>query len=237
MHTLLFNLYASLALTAGMGVIISKNPIHSVIFLILVFCNATGLLLLFKIELLAIMFIIIYVGAIAVLFLFVVMMLNIKINQPITYTNKILNPNDTTHRINQNILQILIKIQSPIIISSLSFIIIMLIFSLFLNNDYIPWFQIEPNKIIEQMNLLWNNQISLQKSWIILTIPTTNIQSLGYLIYTYYCYYFIMASFILLIAMIGAIILTMYKRKHASKKQHIYQQIARNFETAISYTN
>jgi NADH-quinone oxidoreductase subunit J len=85
MHTLLFNLYASLAIAAGMGVIVSTNPIHSVLFLILVFCNATGLLLLFKIELVAIMFIIIYVGAIAVLFLFVVMMLNIKINQPIAY--------------------------------------------------------------------------------------------------------------------------------------------------------
>jgi len=61
-------------------VILSKNPINSVIFLILVFCNATGLLLLLKVELLAMMFIIIYVGAIAVLFLFVVMMLNIKVN-------------------------------------------------------------------------------------------------------------------------------------------------------------
>lgn len=78
-HTILFNIYASLALTSGIGVIISQNPIHSVIFLILVFCNATGLLLLFKIELLAMMFIIIYVGAIAVLFLFVVMMLNLKV--------------------------------------------------------------------------------------------------------------------------------------------------------------
>jgi NADH-quinone oxidoreductase subunit J len=78
LHTILFNLFASIAIAAGCGVIISKNPIYSLIFLILVFCNATGLLLLFKIELLAMMFIIIYVGAIAVLFLFVVMMLNIK---------------------------------------------------------------------------------------------------------------------------------------------------------------
>lgn len=62
-------------------VIASKNPIHSVVFLILVFCNATGLLLLLKIEFIAMMFLIIYVGAIAVLFLFVVMMLNIKINE------------------------------------------------------------------------------------------------------------------------------------------------------------
>ena len=86
-HTILFNLFASLAIATGIGVIISKNPVHSVVFLILVFCNATGLLLLFKIELLAMMFIIIYVGAIAVLFLFVVMMLNIKMNEVGTDTN------------------------------------------------------------------------------------------------------------------------------------------------------
>ena len=69
-----------------------------------------------------------------------------------------------------------------------------------------------------------------------LAVPATNIQTLGYLIYTYYFYYFIMASLILLIAMIGAIVLTMYKRKHASKKQHIYKQVARSFETAVAYT-
>lgn len=62
-------------------VIVSENPIHSVIFLILVFCNAAGLLILLKIEFIAMMFLIIYVGAIAVLFLFVVMMLNIKISE------------------------------------------------------------------------------------------------------------------------------------------------------------
>ena len=62
-------------------VIVSRNPIHSVIFLILVSCNAAGLLILLKIEFIAMMFLIIYVGAIAVLFLFVVMMLNIKINE------------------------------------------------------------------------------------------------------------------------------------------------------------
>jgi NADH:ubiquinone oxidoreductase subunit 6 (subunit J) len=123
MHTLLFNLYASLALTAGLGVIISKNPVHSVIFLILVFCNATGLLLLFKIELLAMMFIIIYVGAIAVLFLFVVMMLNIKINENNAYTKKIINQ--------ENKLATLGKIiQAPIIMSSLSFITVALILGL-----------------------------------------------------------------------------------------------------------
>lgn len=61
-----------------------------------------------------------------------------------------------------------------------------------------------------------------------------NTQSLGLLIYTYYFYYFLMASLILLIAMIGAIVLTMHKRHNASKKQLIFKQVARNFEDAIA---
>jgi len=60
-------------------VISAKNPIHSVLFLILVFCNSAGLLMLLGVEFLGIIFIIVYVGAIAILFLFVVMMLNIKL--------------------------------------------------------------------------------------------------------------------------------------------------------------
>jgi NADH:ubiquinone oxidoreductase subunit 6 (subunit J) len=80
-HTILFYLFASIALISSIMVIVAKNPIHSVISLILTFTNVTGLLILLKIEFIAMMFIIIYVGAIAVLFLFVVMMLNIKLNE------------------------------------------------------------------------------------------------------------------------------------------------------------
>ena len=80
-HTILFYLFASITLISSIMVIVAKNPIHSVISLILVFTNVTGLLILLKIEFIAMMFIIIYVGAIAVLFLFVVMMLNIKLNE------------------------------------------------------------------------------------------------------------------------------------------------------------
>ena len=78
-HTLLFFFFSSLVIGSSILVIRSKNPIHSVIFLIFTFFNATILLLLFKIEFLSFMLIIIYVGAIAILFLFVVMMLDIKI--------------------------------------------------------------------------------------------------------------------------------------------------------------
>lgn len=82
---ILFFFFSSIALTSAIFVIYSTNTIYSVFFLILVFVNTTGLLLISEIEFLSIMLIIIYIGAITVLFLFVVMMLNISI---ITYKNK-----------------------------------------------------------------------------------------------------------------------------------------------------
>jgi NADH-quinone oxidoreductase subunit J len=60
-------------------IIVSKNPIHSILYLILVFCNVSFVFIILNIEFVALIFLIVYVGAIAVLFLFVVMMLNIKI--------------------------------------------------------------------------------------------------------------------------------------------------------------
>ena len=78
---ILFSLFSSLALLSAVLVIISKNPVYSALFLILSFCNASALLFLLKLEFLPITFLVVYVGAIAVLFLFVIMMLNIKISE------------------------------------------------------------------------------------------------------------------------------------------------------------
>jgi len=75
----LFYTFSIISVMSAVMVISSKNPVHSVLFLILVFLNASGLLLLIEAEFIAMMFIVVYVGAIAVLFLFVVMMLDIKI--------------------------------------------------------------------------------------------------------------------------------------------------------------
>ncbi len=218
MYTLLFNLFATIALISATMVIASKNPIHSVVFLILVFCNATGLLLLLKLEYLAMMFLIIYVGAIAVLFLFVVMMLNIKINE--------LNENWVRY----------------IPIGGVISLIFLLEIFLILDSDFIPLITLDI-KYFENYNVL-SECISLydqfwivQTPWTALIDSVTNIQSLGFLIYTYYFYYFILASIILLVAMIGAIVLTMHKRKYASKKQLIFKQIARNFSNSINYTH
>ena len=71
--------FITILLLSSLFVLISQNPVHSVLFLILAFCNAAGILFLFNAEFLGLVFIIIYVGAIAILFLFVVMMLNVKI--------------------------------------------------------------------------------------------------------------------------------------------------------------
>jgi len=74
-----FFIFSFLSILCAIFVIISKNPLHSIIFLILVFCNVVFILLLQEIEFLSMVLLIIYIGAIAVLFLFVVYMLNIKI--------------------------------------------------------------------------------------------------------------------------------------------------------------
>lgn len=78
MTSILCYIFSSLSLVCALMVITSVNPVHSILFLILVFCNISGLLFILGAEFIAIMFIIVYVGAIAVLFLFVVMMLNIQ---------------------------------------------------------------------------------------------------------------------------------------------------------------
>jgi NADH-quinone oxidoreductase subunit J len=79
LETVLFFLFASVSIASATMVVSSKNPVHSILYLVLVFFNASGLLLLIKVEFLAMIFLVVYVGAIAVLFLFVVMMLNIRI--------------------------------------------------------------------------------------------------------------------------------------------------------------
>ena len=76
-ETLAFYLFAAIAIASGVMVVSSKNPVHSVLFLILAFFNAAALFVLMGAEFLAMILVIVYVGAVAVLFLFVVMMLDI----------------------------------------------------------------------------------------------------------------------------------------------------------------
>ena len=80
-EVLLFYILSSLAIVSGGLVVSARNPMHSILFLVLVFCNAAGLLLLLETDFLAMIFLVVYVGAIAVLFIFVVMMLNVRVTE------------------------------------------------------------------------------------------------------------------------------------------------------------
>jgi NADH-quinone oxidoreductase subunit J len=77
----LFLIFSSLALLSAVFVVTAKNPIHSILFLVFVFFNISGLLIMLGVEFLAMLLLVVYVGAVSVLFLFVIMMLNVKIAQ------------------------------------------------------------------------------------------------------------------------------------------------------------
>lgn len=191
---LLFYVFSFFALISSIFVIISKNPVHSVFFLILVFCFSTGILLLLNVEFLGIIFIIVYVGAIAVLFLFVVMMLNIRLLD-----------------LNENVIKYL-----PIagVVGSIFFIELFYIFK----KDF----------VVIKLN---TNSFELN-NWLVNLNSVNNIESLGEILYTYYVYYFILGGIILLVAMIGSIVLTLYHNINV-KRQLVYKQVGRNYRLTV----
>lgn len=198
---IIFTLFSTLALFSAGMVIRAKNPVHSVLFLILVFCNASGLLLLLGLDFFAMIFLVVYVGAIAVLFLFVVMMLNIKQTE-----------------IRENILRYF-----PVG-GFIGFIFFLEIF-VGIGNDLLPflYFQEEKNLNLESLNYI---------SWFNFQSQLNNIEAIGHILYTDYVILFIISSFILLIAMIGAIVLTLQKKANV-KRQEIYEQNIREFTQTI----
>jgi NADH-ubiquinone oxidoreductase chain 6 len=195
---ILFSIFSSIALVSGIMVIRAKNPVHSVLFLILVFCNSSALLVLLGLDFFAMILLVVYVGAIAVLFLFVVMMLNIKIAE-----------------IHENALRYL-----PV--GGIIGLIFLLEIFLIVDNDYIPLF--EPTTLNTNL-ITYTAYASKIQSW-------TNIESIGALLYTTYFIFFLISSLILLVAMIGAIVLTMHKTAKV-KRQDVFQQNAINFQTTI----
>jgi NADH-quinone oxidoreductase subunit J len=207
---LLFYIFSSIAIVSSLMLISARNPVHSVLFLVLVFCNAAGLLILLETEFLAMLFLVVYVGAIAVLFLFVVMMLNVRVTE-----------------LNQSLLRY-------IPIGGLILIIFLFEIVSVINGDLIPFFStnllvFENDFFILSQDLntvFWSNQID----------PITNVASIGEILYTYYVYCFMVASLILLVAMIGAILLTMRKRTNV-RKQEIFDQVYGNINSKVCYLN
>jgi NADH-quinone oxidoreductase subunit J len=186
MAEVIFYIFSVLLIFSAIMVISLKNPVQSVLFLIFAFFNAAGLFILLGAEFIAMTLIIVYVGAVAVLFLFVVMMLNINIAQ-----------------LKQGFLR---NLPLGIAIGGVIFTLIFL--SIAPAQSFIP------------------NPIN--------TIPSdlTNTEALGMVLYTYYFFAFEAAGVILLIAMIGAIILTLTHSKNA-KRQSVYTQVKRSKEDSV----
>ena len=186
---LFFYLFASICVASAFMVIAAKNPVHSVLFLILAFVNAAGLFVLLGAEFLAMILIVVYVGAVAVLFLFVVMMLDVDFAE-----------------LRQGFLQYL-----PIggLVGVVFLAELLLVVGAWAIGPGVP-------------------------STIAAKIPTDipNTQALGLVLYTRYIFYFQAAGVVLLVAMIGAIVLTL-RHKPSVKRQDISAQVARNKETAI----
>ena len=200
-----FLFFASLAISFSFLVIFSKNPIHSVLFLVSVFFSSSGLLLLIGIEFLAFLYLIVYVGAVAVLFLFVIMMLNIKISRSV---NIFFNHLFVGFFLG---LAFLCEILT-VVNSQLSFSVFFLFYPMI---DYLKF-------------CLFTDWCSS------LQVPFQDIASLGSVLYTYFFLYFILSGVILFISMIGAIVLTLHKR-HDVKKQFISLQLKRNFKSSIFF--
>lgn len=189
--SLFFYLFAAITVAAAFMVISSRNPVHSVLWLILAFFNSAALFLMLGAEFLAMILIVVYVGAVAVLFLFVVMMLDVDFAE-----------------LRQGFLQYL-----PIgsIIGIILFIELVMVLA-----AYAIAPEITANPVVPIPDA---SQVS-------------NTEALGLLIYTKYIYFFQAAGMVLLVAMIGAIVLTL-RHKEGVKRQNIAEQVARRPETSI----
>ena len=185
-----FYTFAIISVISSFMVIFAKNPVHSVFFLILTFFNVTGLFVLMGAEFLAMLLLIVYVGAVAVLFLFVVMMLNIDFNS--LRTGMIKN--------------------APLGLLIGTILLGEMIFS-FIGMKYGV-----DNKPGNKLFIVLGEE--------------ENTRALGKVLYTDYIYLFQCAGLILLVAMIGAIVLTHRKRDNV-KQQDAVKQVLRNREDAI----
>jgi NADH-quinone oxidoreductase subunit J len=190
-YALFFYLFASVCIASAVMVVASKNPVHSVLFLILAFVNASGLFVLMGAEFLAMILVVVYVGAVAVLFLFVVMMLDVDFAE-----------------LRQGFIQ------------------------------YLPIGALVGIVFLAELLLVagaWVVAPTVADA-IAAPIPpfysVTNTEALGQVLYTRYIYFFQAAGLILLVAMIGAIVLTLQHKPNV-KRQNISQQVSRTREDAI----
>jgi NADH-quinone oxidoreductase subunit J len=188
---LFFYLFAGICVASAVMVIAARNPVHSVLFLILTFVNAAGLFILMGAEFLAMILVVVYVGAVLVLFLFVVMMLDVDFAE----------------------------LREGFI-------------------NYLPVGALVGIVFLVELLLIvgaWVIGPGVPKA-ILAPIPpadiASNTEALGLVLYTRYVYFFQVAGMVLLVAMIGAIVLTL-RHKPNVRRQNVADQVARTPATAI----
>ena len=194
--TMAFYIFALSRIASDVMVVASRNPVHSVLFLISAFIGAAGLFVLMGAEYLAMLLVVVYVGAVAVLFLFVVMMLDVDFVE-----------------LKQGFLQYL-----PFAVTLAAVMVIELIFVV----------------------TVWVFPTDTQLSQPVATVGSAlagenapnNIEALGLILYTDYVHYFQIAGIILLVAMIGAIVLT-FREREGIKTQDIAAQLGRTREEGV----
>jgi NADH-quinone oxidoreductase subunit J len=190
-NAIFFYLFAGITVASAVMVVTAKNPVHSVLFLILAFVNAAGLFVLLGAEFLAMILIVVYVGAVAVLFLFVVMMLDVDFAE-----------------LRQGFL------------------------------NYLPVGALVGAVLLAELLIVvgaWAIGPDVAKaiaSPIPPSVEINNTQALGLVLYTRYVYFFQAAGLILLVAMIGAIVLTLQHKPNV-RRQNIAAQVARGRASAI----
>lgn len=192
-EALAFYLFAAVTVASGVMVISARNPVHSVLFLILAFFNSAGLFVLMGAEFLAMILVVVYVGAVAVLFLFVVMMLDINFTE-----------------LRRGFLQ------------------------------YLPIGGLIGLVLLIELAMVLGTWAVAPEAPAVAAVPTTgseaaqvhNTKALGLVLYTNYAYLFQIAGLVLLVAMIGAIVLTLRQREGV-KRQAIARQVSRRVSETI----
>lgn len=195
---LAFYIFAATTLVAGLLVILAKNPVHSVIFLITTFISVAGLFVLMGAEYLAMLMVVVYVGAVAVLFLFVVMMLDVDFSELKAGFTK--------------------NIPFAIVLGTVLLVLMGTVVAAWQFPDDATLARAHPSPTVGQ----------------VVTDPDgpTNTEALGLILYTDYIHYFQIAGMILLVAMIGAIILTFRERK-GIRRQDVGAQVGRKREEGV----
>jgi len=188
---MVFYLFATVLIGAALAVIGARNPVHAVFFLILAFFNAAGLFVLLGAEYLAMTLVIVYVGAVAVLFLFVVMMLNINFEK----------------------LRVGFIKNLPLALG-VALLLLVQMGALLYQSLFTPAPMVDASTPIPDLT------------------QVTNTEAIGQVLYTRYALLFQLSGFILLVAMIGAIVLTLRARAGV-RRQKIIQQVSRTREDAV----